>query len=292
MIRKIDMEKNNLANRDFKETVVSNDLVRSYHIHLPSNYDVSSAFPLLIALHGRLGTGKKMIKQTDFNRIADREGFIAVYPEGFKRGWADGRGITHADKRGVNDVAFIDKLIKALQEKFSIDHTRIYIAGHSNGGFMAQRLAIERSHKFAAIAVVAASLSEWLASRFTPSRSMPVSFINGTADPVTPYEGGRQPGGAKVLSVEDAVKIWVHFNGCKEAPEVQEIHGLDSSTSVSVFTYGSCKNHSQVKLYKIEGGGHVWPGQSEDLSRSGVGKLSAGIDASEEIWGFFEGIIV
>ena len=279
-----------MAKRDFKETVVSNDLVRSYHIHLPSNYDVSSAFPLLIALHGRLGTGKKMIKQTGFNGIADREGFIAVYPEGFKRGWADGRGITHADKQGVDDVAFMDKLIKVLQEKISIDHTRIYIAGHSNGGFMAQRLAIERSHKFTAVAVVAASLSEWLASRFTPSRSMPILFIHGTADPVTPYEGGRQPGGAGVLSAEDTVKRWAHFNGCNKSPEVQEIHGLNGATLVSVFTYVSCQNHRQVKLYRIEGGGHVWPGESEGLSKSGVGKLSAGIDASEEIWKFFEHI--
>ncbi len=279
-----------MAKRDFEEEVVSNDLVRHYHVHLPSSYEASNSLPLLIALHGRLGTGKKMIKQTDFNRIADRERFIVAYPEGFKRGWADGRGITHADKQGVDDVAFIGKLIKVLQGKLSIDHTRIYIAGHSNGGFMAQRLAIERSHQFAAIAVVAASLSEWLASRFTPSRSMPILFINGTADPVTPYEGGRQPGGARVLSVEDTVKTWVRFNGFKEAPEVQEIHGLNNGTLVSVFTYGSCKNHSQVKLYKIEDGGHVWPGESEMLSRSGVGKLSRKIDASEEIWEFFKRI--
>ena len=153
---------------------------------------------------------------------------------------------------------------------------------------MAQRLAIEHSHHFAAIAVVAASLSEWLANRFTPGRSMPILFINGTADLVTPYVGGRQPGGTWVLSVEDTVKIWVRFNGCKEAPEVQEIHGLNNSTFVSVFTYGSCQDHSQIKLYKIEDGGHVWPGEPEDISRSGVGKLSAGIDASEEIWKFFE----
>ena len=157
---------------------------------------------------------------------------------------------------------------------------------------MAQRMAIERSHKFAAVAVVAASLSEWLASRFTPSRPMPVSFINGTDDPVTPYEGGRQPGGARVLSVEDTVKIWAHFNGCNESAEIREIHGLDHSSLVSVFTYGSCQDHSQVKLYRIAGGGHVWPGEPVGLSRSGVGKLSAGIDASEEVWRFFEGIIV
>jgi polyhydroxybutyrate depolymerase len=280
----------NLAKRDFEEEVVSNDLVRRYHVHLPSNYEASNSLPLLIALHGRLGTGKKMIKQTGFNRIAEREGFIVVYPEGFKRGWADGRGVTHADKRGLDDVAFIDRLIKVFQEKFSIDPTRTYIAGHSNGGFMAQRLAIERSHQFVAIAVVAASLSEWLASRFTPSRPMSILFINGTADPVTPYVGGRQPGGARVLPVEDTVKIWVGFNGCKEPPEGQEIDGLDHSSVVSVFAYGSCQEHSQVKLYKIEGGGHVWPGESEDLSKSGVGKLSSGIDASEEIWEFFSSV--
>ena len=121
---------------------------------------------------------------------------------------------------------------------------------------------------------------------------MPVSFINGTADPVTPYEGGRQPGGARILSVEDTVKIWVRFNGCKEVPEVQETHGLNNCPLVSVFTYDSCKNHSQVKLYRIEGGGHVWPGEPEDLSSLGVDKLSSGVDASEEIWKFFEGVIV
>ena len=134
------------------------------------------------------------------------------------------------------------------------------------------------------------------------------------AVPVTPYEGSRQPGGARILSVEDTVKIWVHFNGCKEAPEVQEIHGLDHSSLVSVFTYGSCQDHSQIKLYRIAGGGHVWPGESETPSSSaspltaeaasliekvtlslrshirGVGKLSSVIDASEKIWKFFSSI--
>ena len=279
-----------MAKRDFEEDLIFNDLDRRYHIHLPSDYDVSSPLPLLIALHGRLGTGKKMIKQTGFNRIADREGFIAVYPEGFKRGWADGRGISHADKRDVDDVAFIDRLINVLEEEFPIDSSRIYIAGHSNGGFMAQRLAIEYPQYFAAIAVVAASVSEWLATRFTSGGMMPILFINGTADTVTPYLGGRQPGGARVLSVEDALKMWAHFNGCKEAPAVREIHDLKNGPLVSVFTYGSCQDHSQVKLYKIDGGGHVWPGEPEDISRAGAAKIGRGIDASKEIWKFFKGI--
>ncbi len=75
----------------------------------------------------------------------------------------------------------------------------------------------------AAVSVVTASLSEWLASRFTPGRPMPILFIHGTADPVTPYEGGMQPGGARVLSVEDTVKIWVCFNGF-----LQTVKDMDS----------------------------------------------------------------
>ena len=156
---------------------------------------------------------------------------------------------------------------------------------------MAQRLAAERSHKCGAITVVGALLSESLARRFTPSRSMPILLCTG--QPILSHpmkEAGRQPGGARVLSVEDTVKIWVHFNGCKKSPEVQDIHGLNNGTLVSVFTYGSCKNNSQVKLYKIEDGGHVWPGEPGDLSKSGVGKLSRKIDASEEIWEFFKRI--
>jgi polyhydroxybutyrate depolymerase len=280
----------NVTKRNFEEEVVFNNLVRRYHVHLPSNYEAFNSLPLLIALHGRLGTGKKMIRQTGFNGIADREGFIVVYPEGFKRGWADGRGITHADRRGVDDVAFIDKLIRICREKFNLDHTRIFAAGHSNGGFMAQRLAIERSQHFAAVAVVAASLSESLASKFTPSRPMPILFIHGTADPVTPYAGDQQLGGAKVLSVAETVKIWTHFNSCNECPQIEEINGLDDTHAVSVFTYKHCRNHAQVRQYRIEGGGHVWPGEPEDLSRSGGGTLNAGIDASEEIWNFFKSI--
>ena len=156
---------------------------------------------------------------------------------------------------------------------------------------MAQRLAIERSHQFASIAVVAASLSKPLASRFIPSRPMPILFINGTADPVTPYEGGRQPGGAKVLSVEDAVKMWANFNGCKKSSEVQKIHGLDSSPLVSVFTYAPCQNRTRVKLYRIEGGGHVWLGEPENPCSSVVGKMNRETNASIEIWTFFKSIM-
>ena len=69
---------------------------------------------------------------------------------------------------------------------------------------------------------------------------------------------------------------------------MQEVHGLNGETVVSVFTYSTCQDHTKVKLYRIEDGGHVWPGEPESLSKSGVDKFGRELNASEEIWKFFE----
>ena len=285
------MEKRELLERNIKETVIYDHMVRRYCMHLPPRYfDASSTFPLLIALHGRYSTGISMSKQTGFNKVADRKEFIVVYPDGVKRSWADGRGVTQADKRGVNDVAFIGHLIKMLQSRFPIDDNKICITGYSNGGFMAQRLAMESSHPFAAMAIVSASLSDSMAERFTPRKLIPVLFIHGTADSVIPYEGGMLSGGKTVLPVEDTVKFWVRLNGCTKLPVVEKVDQLDDGAIVSVLTYGSSQSHIQVKLYKIEGGGHVWP---RNFARPpfGDGKGVPQVSASEEIWKFFESVM-
>jgi polyhydroxybutyrate depolymerase len=274
--------------RDLEETIVCSELLRHYYVHLPPGHDQAPSMPLLIALHGRLGTGKRMSKQSGFNEIADRERFMVVYPDGIKRSWADGRGVTRADEQNVHDVMFLDKLIQYLRGRFSVDNSRIYLIGHSNGGFMALRFCIERPRRIAAVAVVAASLTDDLAKGLHPGKVLSVFFIHGTADSVTPYDGCRLPGGGKTLPVEDAAKFWAHVSGCNEAPEVQEIHGLDGSPVASEFTYMSCQNHGQVKLYRIKGGGHAWPGEPEGLTRFGEGKGRHEIDASEEIWKFFK----
>jgi polyhydroxybutyrate depolymerase len=275
------------ANQDYEGTIVSNDATRHYYLHLPPNYDISHPIPLLIALHGRLGTGKRMSTQTGFNHIADREGFMVVYPDGVKRSWADGRGITRADEQGVNDVAFVERLIETLQGQFSIDRTRIYLVGHSNGGFMALRLSVELFHQFAAAAVVAASLTDSLVNRFKAGRTVSVLFMHGTADPVTPYGGSKLPDGRMTLPVEEAAKLWARYLGCSIFPKVEMIDQPGRDISISVFTYRQCRNQRQVKLYKIEGGGHMWPGEPDGFSEFSVGGTKPDINASEEIWSFF-----
>ena len=98
--------------------------------------------PLLLALHGRLGDGKGMATLTHLSQVADQYGFIVVYPDGYQRGWADGRGATTADQAGVDDVAFLSTLIATLSGEYAIDARRIYATGISNGGFMASASAV------------------------------------------------------------------------------------------------------------------------------------------------------
>src|SRR5690242_5359319 len=124
-------------------------LTRSWQLHVPDKYNSQNPAPLLLALHGRLGDGKGMASLTHLSQVTDQYGFIVVYPDGYQRGWADGRGATAADQAGVDDVAFLSTLIATLSSTYVIDARRVYVTGISNGGFMAQRLGCDLSAKVA-----------------------------------------------------------------------------------------------------------------------------------------------
>jgi polyhydroxybutyrate depolymerase len=282
-------EEKNAVKRDLEETIASSELIRHYYMHLPPGYRTAQSVPLLIALHGRLGTGKRMSKQTGFNEIADREGFIVVYPDGIKRSWADGRGITRADEQNIDDVAFLDKLIQNVAAEFPVDLAGVYLVGHSNGGFMALRFCVELPHRIAALAVVAASLTDSLANRLQAGGTGSILFVHGTADDVTPYDGCRLPGGGRTLSVEDAAKKWATAHGCSRVPVRGRMGDLRKNPNISVLNYGPCQNQNQVRLFRIEDGGHRWPGESKELSKFGDGRMRQELNASEVIWKFFKG---
>lgn len=278
------------SEQDVEGSMDCGGLDRSYSLHLPSAYDSSRQCPLIILLHGRLGTGKKMMQQTGFNAIADREGFIAAYPDGFRRSWADGRGFTRADKKGVDDVGFIEQLIAWIRVAFPTDPSRTYIVGHSNGGFLTLRLCIEKTHLFSAGAVVAASLSQTLADRFNPKKPISVLFMHGTDDAVIPYGGSRLKNGAGILGVEETVKIWAQFNGCDPFPVLETATDPGGRYPVTIATHRSCLGNTKISLYRIQGGGHEWPEEPEGSSSAPGARSTRGIHASEEIWSFFKSL--
>jgi polyhydroxybutyrate depolymerase len=155
-----------------------------------AGYDGRKAVPLVLALHGRMGNGEGQARLSRLDSVSDAHGFLVVYPDGLDRSWADGRGATPSDKNNVNDVKFLSRLIDKLSGQYRIDATRVYATGMSNGGFMTGKLACDLSNKIAAVAIVAASRSDILASSCDPAKPVSVMLMQGRKDPLVPFAGG------------------------------------------------------------------------------------------------------
>jgi polyhydroxybutyrate depolymerase len=175
--------------------------------------------PLLIALHGGLGTGKDMVKLTlgGFDTLSDEDGLIAVYPDGIDQRWNDGRNEQCSQ---ADDVSFISALIDELGQAWNIDRSRVYVTGMSNGAQMAMRLARELSDKATAVAVVAYAMPEKDASAPVAARPISVPVMTGTEDPLIPWQGGETPdrSGERdlgiVLSMPETVDLIRAHDGC------------------------------------------------------------------------------
>ena len=143
----------------------------------------------------------------------------------------------------------------------------MYAAGISNGGFFAQRLALENSKEVKAVATVAATMPEALSKVKTIDHPIPIMIVHGTQDPLVPFEGGRVRAGAKglILSARDSASKWAELNGCNANPDNPDVTDLpntiEDSMHVRVERYGRCKDGAEVLLYVIEGRPDVarWP---------------------------------
>lgn len=277
-------------------TLTRDGLERTYLLHVPATYEEGEPTPLVIALHGGGGTSGNMANFTNFNSLSDREGFIVVYPQGIEGHWNDGRKIEayRAHRENVDDVGFISTLIDHLREEFTVDETRVYATGISNGAMMSHRLACELSDKIAAIAMVAGAIPEDFAPYCSPSHAVSVLVMDGTQDRLIPWEGGVVAGGARdlgsTLSVADTVAYWVEHNGCRASPVVTWLPDTapDDGTRVREEAYNGGREGTEVILYAVEGGGHTWPGGIQYEAEAVIGRVCRDIDGSEVIWQFFK----
>jgi len=272
------------------------NLRRSYLLYVPGTLDRSQAVPLVIVLHGGGGTSRAMQKLTNygFEPPADRDNFIVVYPNGIGRMWNDGRKMPR--RSNADDVGFITALIDQLAKKYKIDKKRVYCTGASNGAKMSYRLACERTDKFAAIAAVISPMTVGQASGPKPSGPISVLIMNGTGDPLAPYNGGDMSLMGKkgklgtVISTVDTVKYWVKNNRCSSRPRKTTLQDKYPGDGTRVYreVYGRGKNGTEVVLYRIEGGGHTWPRGPQYLREKHIGKVCKDIDGCEVIWEFFK----
>ena len=264
---------------------------RTYELHVPASYNSGQPAALVLALHGRLGTGHKTADLTHFDKVSDAHGFLTVYPDGLHRSWADGRGATDSDKEGIDDVKFISALIRSLSSHYRIDRSRVYAAGISNGGFMSQRIACALADQIDAAGVIAATMGERTANACQPARPASVIVFQGDKDPLVPIQGGpmgRNGSRGTILSLQATAEKWVRLNGCDSTPQSLALPDkAGDGTIVRKQTYSPCKENSEVVIYTIEGGGHTWPGGKQYLSEMFVGKTTHNVDASETLWEFF-----
>ncbi len=276
---------------DLRGTIIVDGRERTYLVHVPSSDSTGKTLPLVLALHGRLGNGEGQARLSHLDTVSDQRGFIVAYPDGLERSWADGRGATPSEKKGVNDVKFISELIDKLSHEYPVDSTRIYATGMSNGGFMSGRLACELSAKLAAVAAVAASISDNTAATCRPERPISILLMQGTADPLVPFAGGslgKNGDRGTILSHGDAVKKWLVLDDCKSEPKKNHIPDkAGDGTSIDESIYSVCRDGVEVWNYVVVNGGHAWPGGMQYLGEHIIGKTSKNIDASEAIWQFF-----
>ncbi len=279
---------------------------RRYAIYIPKGIDNQNV-PLVFELHGggvyiEDMTGESGHK-TPFKlwmEIADNEKFIVIYPEGLngaynKPTWNDCRGdcIVSSD---ADDVGFIDTLIDTISAKYSIDSNRIYVSGLSNGGFMAQRIAIELNDKIAAIASTVASKPA-VSECNDPPQPIPILFMFATDDNHMPYNGGLlsnppNPDHGSVISVTETIDYWVNFNQTDTQPQYRVFPDLDPNDGgiVEKYSYKNGQNNSEVIFYKINGAGHSAPSIRERYSalfEQYFNKQNHDIEYTTEIWQFF-----
>lgn len=255
---------------------------RSYRLHLPPGYRQGARAPLILAFHGRGGDGAWMEHLTGLSRLSDTAGFDVAYPDGLDKSWHYGSG--------PDDVAFVDALLAHLRRTLSVDDRRIYATGISDGGFFSQYLACRRPGALAAIAPVAASLTDGIAALCAATPPLPVAAVFGTADPIVPWAGKRT--GLPLLnflSAPDSVAFWARHDGCAAVPSVQLLPDRDPAdgTRVRQDTYRGCRPGTEVVFYAVLGGGHTWPGGAQFLPAGIVGRTSRDVDASQRIWDFF-----
>ncbi len=280
------------------KTIKVGNLDRTYYLHVPANLPKAKPAALVLVFHGGSGTPALIERESKFSELADREGFLLAYPEGIGKSWNDGRAITsiQSQRDKVDDIAFVVALIDDIAKDHLLNKKMIYATGSSNGGMFVHHLAVNLSSQIAGIASVIGGLPEPSSKQFKPEQPVSILIFQGTDDPLVPYNGGyiTLPWAIKkrgrIISTDDVVKMWVERNNCQREAIVEELPDKEAKDNCRVkrFSYTNGKNGSEIVLYRIEGGGHTWPGGSQYLPKGIIGGVCHDINATTIIWDFFK----
>ena len=272
--------------------MTSDGRTRRYRTYVPAGLPAGSAVPLVIALHGGLGTSSQFAANSGLNGFADSNRFIAVYPDGIGnqsdgtgyQTWNGGYCCGPAATQSVNDVAFIRDLVVKLRTTMPIDPRRVYAMGHSNGGILAYKLACQLSGVIGAIGVQAGSN---IIAGCQPTNPVSVFHLHGTADTNMPINGGKGSGVSTTIFVaaRNAVDAMATVNGCNVSSPKPLV---TTNTDVTALSWTGCRSNSEVKFVTVNGATHAWMGHAAQSASSAsyVGEPYPNLDATRAILSF------
>ncbi len=268
---------------------------RSYLVFAPARRPAAPA--LVVAFHGSMGSpgAMRVASGYGFDRLADRHGFIIAYPQGHDGNWNDCRRSADYEARrlDIDDVGFFEALVARLQRDYQVDPERVFVVGLSGGGHFVFRLALERPERIAGAAVFAANLptpdNNVCAARGRPP---PVMLVNGTADPINPFAGGKVTlfgfgNRGTVISARASAEYFARARGLTGSSTVSMPSSSASDrTWVERIDWARPGEGVDTVLVAVHGGGHVLPQTGWRPPRL-LGRVTGIVDGPAWAWAFF-----
>jgi polyhydroxybutyrate depolymerase len=257
-----------------------------------------SRSPLIIALHGSGMSGKTMAWLTGLATRGPAAGFTTVFPDGWHGVWHPGQ--PPPGEQDLDDAAFLQNLSYELEARGVARSWPLFLAGVSNGAFFAEHLARHGLLPVGGLFIVAGSALEF-SRRISPEPLLrcATAIVHGTGDRSVPYQGGQltrsglagwvlrrrarrhgeQPGENAVAGALATANDWAAGNGAVGAPDIEELPPYPGDPPVSrlSWTGPACQ---PVTLYRIVGGGHSWPGDSQLLPARIIGPIARHFDTT------------
>lgn len=233
---------------------------RPYEVVVPSGYDGSAPVPLVLLLHGYSSTGAEISDYFGAQEAADSADVLLVAPDGTPDGqgnqfWDASPACCNFTGTPVDDVAYLTGIVAAVSQEYAVDPGRVYAMGHSNGGFMAHRLACEASDVFAAVASLAGAVDP---DSCDPSAPVSVLQVHGDADEVISYTGGSFPG--VYPGAAETVATWAGDDACAGPPDTTgktlDLESALAGAETTVAAAPGCPEGIGVELWTIAGGRH------------------------------------
>lgn len=257
--------------------IVSGGIPRHYRMYVPESHDHRWPLPVVFDFHGSGSDPAEEMLISGMKRAAEDYGFALLMPVAVVDFPSGGHTWNvPPDDRLPDDVRFALDVLDDAAERVSVDRDRVYLTGFSGGARLASEIACTASDRVAAIGAVGGLRSPPGCAR----RPVPVVAFHGTGDPINPYFGG----GSSYwdYGVKTAVRGWAAGNGCTSRPVATR-----ASAGATRIRFRGCRNNAEVVLYRIEGGGHTWPGSDFPFPEERFGAMAPDLDATGLMLDFF-----